>query len=73
MLKVDCKFTAPDLEKLVMKAAAEAVTKKVEKVRCPVHGQYAHVTVSGSNTKNLSFRVNGCCKQLIDQVQAGLS
>lgn len=70
MLKVDFKFNAPDLQKLVMKAAAEAVTKNVAKVRCPVHGQYAHVVVSGSSPSNLEFKVNGCCDRLINEVKA---
>ncbi len=73
MLKVDFRFSAPELQKLVMRAAAEAVVKKVDKVRCPVHGQYARVVASGSKPSNLEFKVDGCCQQLINEVKAKLS
>ncbi len=72
MLKVDFKFNAPDLTKALMKVAAEGVVKRVEGIRCPVHGQHAHVVVSGSKPGQLKFDVRGCCDQLISEVKARL-
>ena len=72
MIKVEFKFNAHDFEKAILKAAAEAIVKRVENVRCPEHGQHAHIVATGSNTTNLDFKVSGCCEKLIDDVKGKL-
>jgi hypothetical protein len=72
MVKIDFKFDARDLEQAILKAAAKAIVQRVENVRCPEHGQPAHIVASGSTTSNMTFKVSGCCKMLIQEVKAKL-
>ena len=72
MIKVDFKFNGRDFEKAILKAAAEAIINRVEKTRCPEHGQYAHIVATGSTTSNMKFKVSGCCEELIEVVKAKL-
>ena len=72
MFKVDFKFNADDLEKAVMQAAAEEITKRVRNVRCPEHGEYARIVARGRSTKDIKFDVSGCCEKLIEEVQRKL-
>lgn len=72
MIKVECKFNASDFEKAILKVTTEAIVKRVEEVRCPEHGQHAHIVASGSSTSNLNFNVSGCCEKLIEEVKARL-
>lgn len=72
MLKLECKFNAKDQEKAVMKAATEGIVKRVRSIRCPEHGEHAKIVATGRNSKDLSFRVSGCCQHLIDTVTGKL-
>jgi len=72
MFKLECTFNAKDLEKAVMQAAAEGITKKVRSIRCPEHGQYAKIVATGRSSKDLDFKVSGCCQKLIDEVTSKL-
>ncbi len=72
MFKVDFKFNAKDLEKAIMQAAAEEITKRVRNVRCPEHGEYARIVASGRSSKDMKFDVSGCCESLIKEVERKL-
>lgn len=71
-LKCDFDFNGDDLEKAVLKAAAESVTKTVRSMRCPTHGQGAKIIAKGRNVDNLNFQISGCCDELIEAVKAKL-
>jgi len=72
MLKVEFKLNARGLKEAILKAAAQAITKRVENVRCPEHGHHAHIVASGSTTDNVDFKVSGCGEKLIQAVKARL-
>ena len=54
-----------------MKAAQDAVTKRLNGVRCPVHGQAAKVVPKTSGGK-MTWDISGCCKELVAKVKAAL-
>ncbi len=72
MIKIDFKFNARDFEKVILKAAAQAIIKRVESVRCPEHGQHANIVATGSTPSNIEFKVSGCCEKLVEVVKAKL-
>jgi hypothetical protein len=72
MFRIDYKFDAKVLERAVLKAAADEITKRVRNVRCGEHGTYAQIVARGSTVKNLSLDVWGCCPQLIADVRSKL-
>ena len=72
MAMVEWNFDAAKIQKAVMAKAADYLIKKVQNIRCPEHGQAARIVATGSNVKNLDFEVSGCCKKLIEEVNAKL-
>lgn len=72
-LKCDFDFNGDDLEKAVLKAAAESVTKTVRSMRCPTHGEGAKIIVKGRTVEGLDFEISGCCDELTEAVTAKIS
>ena len=58
-------------KKKALKAVVDAVTKRVQAVRCPVHGQPAKV-VAKTRGAEISWEVSGCCEHLVSKVKAVL-
>jgi hypothetical protein len=63
------KFNAEEFKKKAMKAAQDAVTKRLKNIRCPVHGQVAKV-VPKTNGGKMSWDISACCKELVAKVKA---
>ncbi len=49
-----------------MKVAGDNITKRLQSVRCPVHGQPANVVKKGTDEKP-EWEVSGCCKEFVDR------
>jgi len=73
MLQVRFSFDAREFERAVLKTAAEAVLARLRRVRCPEHGQYASVTVSGTKVQNIKFQISGCCEALVEAATAAVA
>lgn len=68
MVKFEAKFpTKNKFEKDVLKALKEEIEKKLRHIQCPEHHTYPTVIATGS-IKNIEFKIEGCCQNLIDQV-----
>jgi hypothetical protein len=65
------KFDGDAFKKKAMKAAQDAVTKRLQSVRCPVHGQTARVTPKTVGS-NFEWDIHGCCDELVAKVKAAL-
>ncbi len=63
------KFDAKAIHKKIMKVAGDNITKRLQSVRCPVHGQAAKVVKKGTDEKP-EWEVSGCCKEFVDKVKA---
>lgn len=61
------------LEKAILEGVQEMVTKKVGDARCPEHGQAPSIVCKGRTLEELHFEVHGCCKRLVETVNAKLS
>jgi hypothetical protein len=69
---IDIKVTVPDIEKAVFRSVKESIEKKLAAVRCPEHRQPPRVTASGTSVSNLKWKVDGCCRKLIDATNRAL-
>ena len=58
-----------ELAKEMKKEASAEISRHVESIRCPVHGQSARVSVIG---RDGPFQVQGCCGELVAEVQRQL-
>ena len=56
----------------VLQDIEKKVRRKVGKIRCAEHGEFASVTVTGPSPKELRLHVEGCCDTLINQVSDAL-
>jgi hypothetical protein len=65
------KFDGEAFKKKAMTAALDAVTRKIEGIRCPVHGKKAKVAGKMDGT-NFTWDVSGCCDELVAKVRAAL-
>ena len=66
------KFDGDAFKKKATKAVQDAMTKRLEAVRCPVHGRTARVTPKTGSGSNIEWDIHGCCDELVEQVKAAL-
>lgn len=71
MIKLTSNFDGDGFKKKAMQAALDAVTKRIEGVRCPVHGKQAKVTPKMSGSE-FTWDISGCCDQIVTKVKAAL-
>jgi hypothetical protein len=45
------------------------MTRQVQRVRCPTHGQNAHATELHQTRDGFSFDISGCCDELIERAK----
>jgi hypothetical protein len=69
MAKFD--FNAKEFERKAMQAAMDAVTKRLQGVRCPVHGMKATVKPKMSGSQ-MTWDIHGCCDELVAKAKAAL-
>ena len=58
------------LESAILSQVADSVKKSVGNLRCAEHGQSPKIKIKGRNLKKLSFKISGCCDNLIEKVRA---
>jgi hypothetical protein len=73
--EIDGRRVRPDqigneLEAAVLRMIADQVRDQVGGVRCRVHQEYARITGTGTSPERLQFTVEGCCDELVAQVEA---
>lgn len=69
---VDPRNAADALMAAVLKQASETIRAKVGGCVCPEHGQRPTIVGTGSLAAP-SFKVDGCCQKLIDEVTRKLA
>ena len=73
---IKTNFNPDDFRRKLEKAALESVKKQIQQrvrsVACPVHGQAATVSFSGSSVERLGVRFSGCCEEGIAAAKATL-
>ena len=81
MIKITCKINGKtvnfknikdSIESFTLKGIEEHIRKSVGNIRCDVHRKYPQILVEGRNLDKLSFKVSGCCQELIDKVSKKL-
>jgi hypothetical protein len=65
------KFDVDAFKKKANKIVQDAVTKKLQAVRCPVHGQHAKVTPK-TNGSEFTWDISPCCEHLVALVKDAL-
>jgi hypothetical protein len=55
-----------------LEAAKNEMKSKIERIRCPKHGQSARVTVA-KTSQGLDLKLSGCCDELIQTVEKALA
>ncbi len=65
------KFDADKLTKAATKAAQDAITKRLQNIRCSVHGRTAKAVPKTSGSR-MTWDISGCCKELVAKVKAAL-
>lgn len=75
--KIDGKSVRPDqvasaLKRAVMKRAKGSIAARIRVVRCPKHGSTPTVVCQGRSPESMSFKVSGCCDELLAKVKAAL-
>lgn len=71
--RVDPRNMKDTLEAAVMDAVSKQIRQKIGSCRCSTHGKAPSVVAKGRDLGTLSFQVNGCCDQLIEDVKHRLS
>lgn len=61
------------VEAAVISGVRDTIHRQVASKRCHVHGEPAHITLTGIGPERLSFRVSGCCQPFIDTVTRSLN
>ncbi len=61
------------VERAMLLVLRNHVRRRLDNLACPVHGQCAFVVASGVSADDLTFRVEGCCQQLVDDGRATLA
>ncbi|EJE4711265.1 hypothetical protein ACFSJQ_21130 [Vibrio olivae] len=74
MISISCdvKGIKNAIEKAVLSGVVDNVKKTVGSVRCKEHGKAPKIKIKGNNLNNLSFEVDGCCEEVIEQVKKKL-
>ncbi|HCH5589367.1 TPA: hypothetical protein NKZ51_004736 [Vibrio parahaemolyticus] len=74
MISISCdvKGIKNAIEKAVLSGVVDNVKKTVGSVRCKEHGKAPKIKIEGNNLNNLSFEVDGCCEEVIEQVKKKL-
>lgn len=57
------------IEGKIRQMAVDEITRRVEGVRCPEHGNYARVSDVRQTDDGVAFEVAGCCDALVQQAQ----
>lgn len=57
------------LEGEIRKTASDNVTRQVQRVRCPKHGQTARVTGLRETHDGFGFEISGCCDELVERAK----
>ena len=60
------------LEKAMLEQLTSSIKKSVGNLRCKEHGSSPKLIVKGRNFDNLNIKVEGCCDDLIKQVERKL-
>jgi hypothetical protein len=61
------------VEKAMLLALRNHVRRRLDNLSCPAHGQYPFVVASGTSADRLTFRVEGCCEQFVNEGRATLA
>lgn len=71
MFNVKFDFDERKFRQKVTDAARKTVEEKVRRIRCPEHHETARVHFTGMGDK-LSWKVEGCCQRLVEEVKRAL-
>lgn len=77
--KINGRTVRPDqignaLENAILQEVESRIRKKVGAVRCSIHDSSpTKIEAAGSSLDRLSFKIYGCCNDLIDDVKHALS
>ncbi|HDX8344419.1 TPA: hypothetical protein RQM99_000802 [Aeromonas dhakensis] len=74
MINISCdvKGVKSAIEKAALNSVIDSVKKSVGSVRCKDHGKVAKIKIKGNNLNKLSFEIDGCCEDVIEQVKKKL-
>lgn len=61
------------IEGQVRQLALDGVIERLKSVTCTEHGKHAEVGEINETSQGFSFRLTGCCQDLIDRAQKTLS
>lgn len=53
----------------IRKTASDNVSRQVQRMRCPKHGQNARVTELRQTRDGFSFEISGCCDDLVERAK----
>lgn len=70
---LDEALSLDPVEKTMLLALRNHVRRRLDNLSCPAHGQYPFVVASGTSADRLTFRVEGCCEQLVNEGRATLA
>lgn len=70
--KVNPRNLGNALEKAMLEEITSSIKKSVGNIRCKEHGSRPKVKVKGRSLDNLNIQVEGCCDDLIKQVERKL-
>jgi hypothetical protein len=70
---LDEALSLDPVEKAMLLALRNHVRRRFDNLSCPIHGQYAIVVASGTSADRLTFRVEGCCEQFVNEGRATLA
>jgi len=63
----------PEMEKSLKNAVEEEIRKRVESIKCPIHGKHAHVVSFDRSGSKVNYNIGGCCDALKEAVEKSFS
>ncbi len=66
------KSAQDEMEALILKDIQDTVKKTERSIRCPVHRKRPKIILKVRNRDNISLKISGCCKKLINKVERRL-
>ena len=60
------------IQEAPMEAAKDEMKSRIERIRCPKHGQSARVTVA-KTSQGFDLKLSGCCDEVIQTVERALA
>ncbi len=66
------KSAQKEMEAAIIEEYHNYVKKTERSIRCPVHRKRPKIIVKVRNRDNISLKISGCCKKLINKVERKL-